>query len=99
MKLHEIIAISEESTTGILIEEIAKYKRSLKTYFESYYNSEPVLVVTSVFNACSYGFIAPAKDMFDAIEVYLNADDTLTEEDKEQSREVISSQSIMLYSL
>lgn len=99
MKLHEIIAISEEGTTGILIELIIPYKKSLKTYFERYYNSEPVLIVTDVFNACQYGFICPANEMSEAIETYLNANDTLSEEDKEYEREVISAQSIMLYSL
>lgn len=99
MLLHEIISLSEQSETGILIEEIAKYKRSLVTYYKEYYNCEPVLVVTSVFNACQYGFIASAEEINDAIDTYLNADDTLDEEDKENERELINFQSIMLSNL
>lgn len=98
MKLHEIIAISEESTKGILIELIIPYKKSLKTYFERTYNSEPVLIVTDVFNACQYGFICPANEMSEAIDIYLNASQ-LNEEEKENEREIISAQSMMLYSL
>jgi hypothetical protein len=99
MLLHEIISISERGTSAVRIDFIVPYKKSLKTYFERYYNSEPVLIVTAVFNACSYGFICPANEMHDAIDIYLNEDKELSEEDKEQEREVISSQSIMLYSL
>lgn len=96
MLLHEIISISEKGESGILLELIAPYKKSLITYFSSYYNCEPVLIVTSVFNACAYGFIAPSNEMNEAIETYLGADDSLTEEDKESEREVISFNSKML---
>jgi hypothetical protein len=78
---------------------IVPYKKSLKTYFEGHYNSEPVLVVTDVFNACCYGFICPANEMTEAIRTYLDADSNLSEDEKGIALENISAQSIMLYSL
>lgn len=99
MLLHEIISLSEQSETGILIEEIAKYKRSLVTYYKEYYCCEPVLIVTAVFNAAQYGFIAPCDQFSWAIDTYLNSDDSLNEEGKETERELINFQSIMLSNL
>lgn len=98
MLLHQIIKLSEEGKTGILIELIQPYKKSLSTYFERYYTSKPALVVTAVFNAAQYGFICPSDEMQEAIETYLNGSD-LSEEDKESEREIILFNSLMLETL
>jgi hypothetical protein len=99
MKLHEIIEISEQGTSGILIEIIAKYKKSLLTYFKEYYNCEPILIVTTVFNAAQYGFIAPSNEICDAIYNYVDSMNLETEEDRQNEIELISFQSIPLNKL
>ncbi len=97
LNLSQIIDLSIESKTGILIETICSYKRSLLTYFKDYYLSEPVLVVTAVFNAAQYGFIAPANELHEAVETYLS--DMEEGEDKEAERELIMFNSILLEKL
>jgi len=95
LNLSKIISICEIGTSSINTEVLAKYKKSLYIYFKSYYNCEPVLMVTDVFNAVSYAIIVPANEFQDAIDVYLNESD-LTDDDKMNQSELISSQSIML---
>jgi hypothetical protein len=99
MTRQEIIQLSEEGTNGILIETIIPFKKSLYTYFKRYYNCEPVLIVTDVYNAAQYDFIAPSNEMQDAIDTYLSVDTTLDEEEKENQVELISFQSILLKDL
>jgi hypothetical protein len=48
LKLNEIININENTENSILIESIYRYKKSLITYYSAYFDSEPVLMVTSV---------------------------------------------------
>lgn len=95
MLLHEIIQKCEEGKDSILTEILYKYKKSLYTYFKSYYNCEPVLVVTDVYNACQYAFIAPSNEFNEAIENYLE-DENMSDEDKHAEIETISFNSIML---
>ena len=61
LKLHEIINYSEK-LTPVLIELIVPYKKSLLTYYKDQYKNDPILVVTSVFNAAQYGFITCADN-------------------------------------
>ena len=94
MKLHEIIEISEEGTQSILIELIVPYKKQLLTYFEEYYMmGDPVLMVTSVFNACSYGLVVPSYEFEEAMQAYYS------EELDDDVRELVSYQSILLKDL
>lgn len=71
MYLHEIITANEQEQTAISIEHIIKYKKSLLTYYSNYFNCEAILMVTSVFNACSYGKIVPSNEFNEAICAYL----------------------------
>jgi len=96
MKLHEIITTFEGGTSSVLTELLHPYKKSLLTYYKAYYNCEPVLMVTDVFNACSYAMVVPGNEFSEAIYHYLAADEGLTDEEKEQQTELISFQSIML---
>ena len=90
MKLHEIIDINDKGTDSILIEKLAPYKNSLFTYYSNLFTSEPVLMVTDVFNAAQYALIVPINEMSEAQAIYLQ------DRDCSQERELINFQSIML---
>ena len=98
MKLHEIL---EHNDLGhdILIEKLIPYKRSLITIFESHNYSQAILMVTSVMNAAQYGQIVMSDGLSDAVDEYVNSDDTLTEEEKENEKETILFNSIPLHEL
>ena len=88
MKLHEIIQTNDELDKAILTEELFKYRRSLLTYYKTYFTSEPMLMVVSVTNACQYALIVPSDEFYEALESYLGHwPDT-------EENELISSQSI-----
>lgn len=95
MKLHEIISTNEGGDKSILTELLYPYRKSLYTYFKSYYNCEPVLMVTDVFNAAQYALIVPSNELHEAMDTYLEGSE-LSEEEKEEQRELISFQSILL---
>jgi len=99
MKLHEIIEANAKPSTEIEIQQLRKYKKSLQTIFENEYKGEPVLMVTSIFNAAQYAKIVCAHEFTEAIEDYLNEDKELTEEDREHERENINFNSILLKDL
>ena len=91
LKLSEIIRISESDDQSVSLECIARYKKSLLTYFRRYYrNGEPMLLVTDVFNAIAYAKVVPESDFSDALETYVNSIPDLTEEEREAEREIIS---------
>jgi len=99
-KLHEIIAINSKGTDSILIELLHPYKRSLLTYYTDLFCCEPILMVTSIFNAAQYGIIVSSNEFSEALEYYIEND--LENEDyemKESERETISFNSIMLKDL
>lgn len=97
MKLHEIIETNETGKTAILTEELYKYRNSLLVYYRSLWaRQEPVLLITSVFNACQYALIVPECEIMEAIECYLE-DSGLTAEEKENAAEEILCNSIPLY--
>lgn len=97
MKLHQIISTFEDHPeVGILTETLYKYRRSLYVYYRDYFTCEPVLMVTDVMNAAQYARIVPANDYYEAVEEYLDTNDTLTEEDRKHERENINFNSIML---
>lgn len=96
VNLASIIAAFENGLDAIRTDLLSQYKKSLYTYYKDLFRCEPVLMVTSVFNACSYAIIVPSNELGEAIETYLSADVTMTEEDREHERELISFQSIML---
>ena len=69
MKLHEIIKHNENETTSILYEALHPYKKLLYAYYSNeFYPSEPVLMVTSVFNAAQYAKIVPSEDFMQIVE-------------------------------
>lgn len=80
MKLHEILEANEISDRSILIELLIPYKKSLFTIFSREYRGEPILMVTSVFNAAQYGKIVPANELHEAVCDYLNDYDCSNEE-------------------
>lgn len=75
MELHEIITINEDDDKSILTELLVPYKRSLLAYYRAYFGCEPLLMVTDVFNTCSYAKIVPETGLHDAICAYLGVDD------------------------
>lgn len=99
MKLHEIIAANDSGENkSILIELMLPYKRSLLTYYKSQFNSDPVLMVTAVFNAAQYGIIVPSSDIHQCLSEYLDAEG-LKGEDREAEWETILFNSIELSKL
>lgn len=97
MKLHEIIKANEDDKSSILIELLIPYKKSLLTYYREQFNSEPMLMVTDVFNDAQYGKIVPSCELYDAIMLYLDED--LSEEDEENAIEEMWYNSILLSNL
>tara|TARA_R110000868_G_scaffold400868_1_gene675583 strand:+ start:719 stop:1015 length:297 start_codon:yes stop_codon:yes gene_type:complete len=95
MLLHEIIKINDKGTLSILTETLYKYKKSLYTYYKDMFCGEPILMVTSVFNAAQYAIIVPSNEFTDAIDTYLQSEE-LSEEERQNEVELISYQSIML---
>lgn len=67
MNLAEIIKTNENPTTTILTSEIMKYKRSLLAYYRNLFCEEPILLVDSVFNTCSYAKIVPSSEFTQAV--------------------------------
>ena len=80
MQLHTIIENLEGLKSAVLIEKMIPYKKSLQTYFNAYFNDEPMLLFVSVSNAAQYAIVCPCSETFEALQSY---DDTLTDEDKE----------------
>ena len=71
MKLHEIIKHNENETTSILYEALHPYRKLLYAYYSNeFYPSEPVLMVTDVFNAAQYVKIVPSEDFLQTVEDY-----------------------------
>ena len=99
MKLYEIIEANEKDNISILIELLVPYKKSLFTYYSRWFCSEPVLMVTMVANAVQYAKIVPANEFAEAMDEWVNADNTLSDEDKEDEKETINFNSIMLKDL
>jgi len=95
MNLSQIISTNDNGTQAILTEILFKYKKSLFTYYSRYFNCEPILMITDVFNAAQYALIVPANEFNDAIDTYLEGND-MNEEERENERELISFQSIPL---
>jgi hypothetical protein len=90
MKLSEIIKTNDKPDTAILYEAIAPYKKQLLIYYKNMFNCDPVAMVTSVTNATAYIKIVPANEFFEAIQDYLNADNTLSDEDRTAEEETIN---------
>jgi len=74
MKLHEIIAQNENHTESINIAFLLPYKKSLLVYYKDFFCSEPVLMVTDVFNAVQYGKMVPSGEFYEAVCAYLDVD-------------------------
>ena len=97
MKLHEIITALEDHTQSVLIEKMVPYKKSLLAYFSSKFSSEPVLMVTDVFNSAQYGRIEPINELNESICAYLDDYDCANEESENFGEyETICANSMML---
>jgi len=99
MKIHEIITENNAGENSILIEELAKYAKQLYIYYNHYFPGEPVLMVTSVTNACQYAKIVSSCDFEEAICQELGVDyvdQEDTDSDKFAAYETICANSIML---
>lgn len=83
MKLHEIIEINEDHEKSILIESMVPYKKMLNIYFSRDFTSEPMLMVTNVFNAAQYGKIVPAGEFTEAIYAYMGVDYVIEDSEEE----------------
>jgi hypothetical protein len=72
MKLNEIISKTSSENISFNFEILQPYLKSLYVFFKDYYNCEPVLMVTDVFNACSYAKIVSSNEFAESICHYLN---------------------------
>lgn len=70
MRLKEIIDILVQGDQAVLYEKIHPYRRSIRIYFKSYYNSTPILIPVMVSNAVQYCLVAPEGEVSDAIVQY-----------------------------
>ena len=95
MKMHEIITANESPSTSILTEALYPYRKSLLVYYRDLFCCEPLLMVTSVFNAAQYAKIVPANEFNEVLSDYLDGMD-LDDETREYEEEVIPFNSIML---
>jgi hypothetical protein len=101
MRLHEINQANQVIGNSILIDEIVKYKKSLITYWSDMYNvneDQLILVVTSVFNSGSYGFITEVDQYTEVVQEYVDNLD-LSKEDADYEFENINFNSIQLNKL
>ena len=96
MLLYQIIRNNDAAKFSILTEILFQYKKSLYTYYKDMFNCEPVLMVTTVYNAAQYALIVPSNELGEAIDNWVNLQEDSTEEEKEEERELIGFQSIML---
>lgn len=100
LKLHEIIEINESGRDSILISELQKYRKSLKVYYNHYFVRDPMLMVTAVFNACSYAIIVPGNEFTESVINYIGDPDCINEDNKNFAEyETICFNSIMLDNL
>lgn len=98
--LAEIIKLNEDLQTTILVENILMYKKSLLTYYNSLFCSDPVLMVCSVMNAAQYAKIVPADDLIENICAYLDNYNCMDQDNEDFcAYETIMFNSIMLSKL
>ena len=72
MKLNEIILKTSSENVSFNYEILQPYLKSLYVFFKDHYNCEPVLMVTDVFNACSYAKIVSSNEFTESVCDYLN---------------------------
>jgi hypothetical protein len=97
MKLHEIIKENDKPGQSLLVECLMPYKKSLSTYLSDYFccdKSELILMVTDIFNAAQYGIIVPCDQYFEILDDYINSIPDLSEDEREEQKELINFQSI-----
>jgi hypothetical protein len=94
MKLHEIISTNEDIENSISFEVLQPYLKSLYSYYKDFFCCEPILMVTDVFNACSYAKIVSSNDFNEILEDYTK--DIEDHEERESSIETINFNSQML---
>jgi hypothetical protein len=82
MTRQEILALNEEATKSILFELVHPYLKTLYIYYKDLFGCEPILMVTSVSNACQYVKIVPLNEFLETLCEYLE-DYNCIDEDSE----------------
>lgn len=72
MKLNKIIETNINENVSFNYEILQPYLKSLYVFFKDHYSCEPVLMVTDVFNACSYAKIVSSNEFTESICEYLD---------------------------
>jgi len=100
LKLYEIITLNEISENEILIELMLPYKNSLLTYYKNYFCNEPILMITSVFNAAQYGKIVSSDNFTEELINFIGDPDCVDKDNENFGEyETICFNSIMLSEL
>jgi len=74
MNLQQIILENNKDSQAINFETMQPYLRSLYAYYKDLFCCEPVLMVTDVFNACSYVKIVSSNDFNESVCTYIGCD-------------------------
>ena len=75
MTRQEILAFNEEATKSVLFELVHPYLKTLYIYYKDLFNCEPILMVTSVSNACQYVKIVSSEDFQEAACAYIGCEE------------------------
>jgi hypothetical protein len=70
--LASIIEANGDPKTSILYETLHPYLKSLYVYYKNEFNCEPVLMLTTLYNAAQYAKIVPCYELHEAICDWLN---------------------------
>lgn len=97
-RLAGIINTLDQGNVSVRTDILSLYKKSLIVWYQDKFNQEPMLMVTAVFNAASYGLIAPANEFEEAVDQYIESAGE-DEETKAHMKEEIMFNSIALKEL
>lgn len=89
IRLHQIVELNSEPGKAILIESMMPFFRQLYKYYKALHGQEPVLILTAVFNAAQYGFIAPESLVHTAVEKWVEDINFSDQEEREAAYETI----------
>jgi hypothetical protein len=90
--LSDIIQANECPTTAIDTSILFAYKKALYVYYKDLFCCEPVILVTTVFNAVSYAKIVPYAEYYEAICEFLAVPYIVEDKTEEGYNEDIFSQ-------
>ena len=96
MKLHEIIDRAY-ALKSIPYGEIKARKKQLMAYFKGTYNCEAVVIIWNVTNAGANATITTENEYFEGVDLVMDQYfPNLEQEEKEDQKELINFQSVML---